>query len=202
MRAAAQLTTTAALASSSMRSERFRNRSESFIPSPNPWSGRSQRYKKPYPTPFPTRSHSRNRGTESGIPHCRTWQIRNRNPPFPSVPMPRRALVADDDPLTRELIASMLEELGCETLTARSATDALGQLARDEGIDILFADVNMPGLSGRELAERARDFRPQLRVLLVSGLESDGRGFPLLRKPFSQSDLRRVMADTTGLCDD
>ena len=106
--------------------------------------------------------------------------------------MPRRALVADDDPLTRELIASMLEELGCETLTARSATDALGQLARDEGIDILFADVNMPGLSGRELAERARDFRPQLRVLLVSGLESDGRGFPLLRKPFSQSDLRRV----------
>jgi two-component system, cell cycle response regulator CpdR len=116
--------------------------------------------------------------------------------------MPRRALVADDDPLTRELIASMLEELGCETLTARSATDALGQLARDEGIDMLFADVNMPGLSGRELAERARDFRPKLRVLLVSGLESDGRGFPLLRKPFSQSDLRRVIAETTGLCED
>jgi two-component system, cell cycle response regulator CpdR len=102
----------------------------------------------------------------------------------------------------REFIASMLEELGCETLTARSATDALGQLARDEGIDMLFADVNMPGLSGRELAERARDFRPQLRVLLVSGLESDGRGFPLLRKPFSQSDLRRVLAETTGLCED
>jgi two-component system, cell cycle response regulator CpdR len=60
----------------------------------------------------------------------------------------------------------------------------------------------MPGLSGRELAERARDFRPQLRVLLVSGLGSDGRGFPLLRKPFSQSDLRRVMEDTTGLCED
>jgi CheY-like chemotaxis protein len=116
--------------------------------------------------------------------------------------MPRRAIVADDDPLMRELIALMLEELGCETLMARSATEALGQLARDESIEILCADVNMPGLSGRELAERARDFRPELRVLLVSGVESDGRGFPLLRKPFSRSDLRRVMAETTGLCDD
>jgi len=116
--------------------------------------------------------------------------------------MPRRALVADDDPLTRELIAAMLEDLGCETVIARSATDALGQLARDQSIDMLLADVNMPGLSGQELAERARDFRPELRVLLVSGLESDGRGFPLLRKPFSQSDLRRVMADTPGLCDE
>jgi two-component system, cell cycle response regulator CpdR len=61
--------------------------------------------------------------------------------------MPRRALIADDDSLTRELIASMLEDLGCETLTARSATEALGQLARDQSIDMLFADVNMPGLS-------------------------------------------------------
>jgi CheY-like chemotaxis protein len=49
--------------------------------------------------------------------------------------MPHRALVVDDDLLIRELIASMLEELGCETLTARSATDALDQLASDESIE-------------------------------------------------------------------
>ena len=116
--------------------------------------------------------------------------------------MPRRALVADDDPLTLELIASMLEELGCETVTARSGTDALGQLARDRSIDILFTDINMPGLSGVELAERAQDYRAELRVLLLSGRESDAHGFPLLRKPFSESDLRQVMADTTGLCED
>jgi CheY-like chemotaxis protein len=89
--------------------------------------------------------------------------------------MPRRALVADDDPLTR--IASMLEEPGCETLTARSATNALGQLARDEGIDILFTDVNMPGRSGRELAERARDFRPQLRFCWYQVLRATGAAF-------------------------
>jgi two-component system, cell cycle response regulator CpdR len=115
--------------------------------------------------------------------------------------MPRRALVVDDDPLVREVLVSMLEELGCETLTARSGTDALGRLANDKAIELMLADINMPGLSGTELAKRARDFRPDLRVLLLSGREADGCGFPLLQKPFSQSDLRRVMADTTGLCD-
>lgn len=114
--------------------------------------------------------------------------------------MSRRALVTDDDPQMLELIASMLEELGCDTLTARSGTDALGQLVADRSIDMLFADINMPGLSGVELAERARAFRPELRILLLSGDESDAHGFPLLRKPFSQSDLHRIMADTTGLC--
>jgi two-component system, cell cycle response regulator CpdR len=113
----------------------------------------------------------------------------------------RRALVVDDDPLMRELIASMLEALGCDTLTARSGKDALGQLVSDRSIEMLFADINMPGLSGTELAERARDFRPELRILLVSGHESNARGFPLLRKPFSQSDLRRAMTETAGLCD-
>ena len=63
-------------------------------------------------------------------------------------------------------------------------------------------DINMPGLSGVELAERARDFRPELRILLLSGRESDARGFPLLQKPFSESDLRRAMADTTRFCED
>jgi CheY-like chemotaxis protein len=113
--------------------------------------------------------------------------------------MTRRALVADDDPLTLELIASMLEELDCETVTSRSGTEALGRLAKEK-VDLLVADINMPGLSGIALAQRARSFRPEIQVLLLSGREIDGRGFPLLRKPFSQSDLRRVMAETS-LCD-
>lgn len=115
--------------------------------------------------------------------------------------MQRRALVVDDDPLTLELIASMLEHFGCDPVIARSGKDALGHLTSDRSIEMLFADINMPELSGTELAELARDFRPELRILLLSGRESEGRGFPLLRKPFSEADLRRVMAETTGLCD-
>ena len=66
--------------------------------------------------------------------------------------MARRALVIDDDPLVLEVVASMLEELGCETLTARSGTDALGKLAKDQSIEILIADIEMPGLSGIDMA--------------------------------------------------
>ena len=92
----------------------------------------------------------------------------------------------------------MLEELGCETFTARSGTDALGRLANDHQ-DLLVADIEMPGLTGIALAQRARSFRPGIQVLLLSGRENDGRGFPLLRKPFSQSDLRRAMTGTNGI---
>ena len=114
--------------------------------------------------------------------------------------MGRRALVVDDDPHVRELVASMLEEFGCETVVARSGTDALGTIANDQTIEILIADMNMPGLEGSDLAERARRVRPELKVMLISGREANGRGFPLLRKPFTEADLRRFMAETTGLC--
>jgi two-component system, cell cycle response regulator CpdR len=113
--------------------------------------------------------------------------------------MGRRVLVVDDDPLVLEAVGVMLEELGCETLRARSGTAALGTIANDQTIDVLITDIQMPGLKGSELAARARQFRPELPVILLSGRETNSRGFPLLRKPFDQSDLRRVMAETTGL---
>ena len=113
--------------------------------------------------------------------------------------MGRRVLVVDDDVLVLEVVASMLEELGCETLRARSGIEALRTIANDRTIDVLIADINMPGLDGSALAARARDFRPELAVILLTGGAADSRGFPLLRKPFAQFDLRRLMAETTGL---
>jgi CheY-like chemotaxis protein len=114
--------------------------------------------------------------------------------------MGRRVLVVDDDVLVLELLADMLADLGCDTLTARSATEALGTLADDQTIEILISDINMPGLAGSDLAERAHSYRPYLKVILLTGGTADSRGLPLLRKPFVQSDLQRVMAETTGLC--
>jgi CheY-like chemotaxis protein len=113
--------------------------------------------------------------------------------------MGRKVLVVDDDVLVLDLTATMLEELGYDVLTARSGTEALGQIAYDRKIEVLITDINMPGLSGSELAERARGFRGELKVILVSGRESDGHSFPLIRKPVLQSDLKRVLAQTIKL---
>ena len=52
----------------------------------------------------------------------------------------------------------------------------------------------MPGVSGHQLAEWAKEMRPSLKVVLLSGAESDPRGWPLLRKPFLTSDSTRTMA--------
>jgi DNA-binding LytR/AlgR family response regulator len=75
------------------------------------------------------------------------------------------------------------------------------ELARDQKVEILVADINMSGLSGVQLAERASGFGPKLPVLLLSGRETHGDGFPVLQKPFSESDLRHTVEKTVGLCD-
>ncbi len=94
----------------------------------------------------------------------------------------------------------MLEDLGCEVEMAHDGTEALAKLNRDARIEALITDVNMPGMSGHDLVGRARDTRPGLKVILLSGAESDSRGFPLIRKPILQSDLVRVMRATIGEC--
>src|SRR5437762_6271648 len=96
-----------------------------------------------------------------------------------------RGVLVVDDVLVLEVVASMLEELGCETLLARSGTEALGTIANDQTIDVLIADINMPGLDGSALAARARGFRPELSVILLTGGAADSRGCLLLRKPFA-----------------
>jgi two-component system cell cycle response regulator CpdR len=94
----------------------------------------------------------------------------------------------------------MLQELGCEVSTAATGSEALSRLAKAPHIEILITDINMPGMGGYELANRATRVRNGLQVILLSGRESDGHGFPLIRKPFLEADLRRVMSETTGLC--
>ncbi|WP_246767790.1 response regulator [Bradyrhizobium sp. CCBAU 53340] len=109
-------------------------------------------------------------------------------------------MVVDDDAGVLDVIASMLEELGCEVVAAQSGPEALELLAQNESISILITDINMPGMDGHELAELARRARPNLKVLQLSGREPRRGGLPMIRKPFSLEDLAKTMRQTTGAC--
>ena len=113
--------------------------------------------------------------------------------------MSRVVLLVDDDSLVLDVAASMLEDVGCEVVTAAGGAEALEKLSIDERIEILITDVNMPGIDGYALAKYATQTRESLKVIILSGRESD-RGYPLIRKPFMQDDLKRTMAQQTGLC--
>ena len=99
-----------------------------------------------------------------------------------------RVLVVDDEALIVLLAASWLEELGCEVETALNGTEALAKLNDGEpSVEVLITDVNMPGMSGYELAERATTVRPGLKVVLLSGAEDKPAG----AAPYSQALLSR-----------
>jgi two-component system cell cycle response regulator CpdR len=114
--------------------------------------------------------------------------------------MSRTVLVVDDDAGVLEVVAGMLEELGCEAISATSGCEALDQLRRNDRISVLITDINMPGMDGHELAERATRLRPELKVLQLSGRERRRDGFPMIRKPFTAEDLAHTMQRTTGVC--
>src|SRR3546814_13456174 len=79
-------------------------------------------------------------------------------------------LVVDDRTGVRRVAGNHLTAFGDQVIEAASGREALNQLAADDSIALLFTDVIMPGgLSGPELAQRARELRPDLKVLFTSG---------------------------------
>jgi DNA-binding NtrC family response regulator len=112
-------------------------------------------------------------------------------------------LVVDDDERGRRLTSRMLRDEGFAVIEAGSAEQALEQLADAREVQIVLADIAMPGgMNGVELAEKVRETEPSQRIVLMSGYdrlfpkwgEMGGR-FPLLMKPFTAEQLIRQMHD-------
>ena len=78
-------------------------------------------------------------------------------------------LVVEDVPEARATVVSILQELGCQVFDAYNGQQGLKLLQSHPEIEVLFADVRMPGMSGIELAEAAQRLRPDLRIVLTSG---------------------------------
>lgn len=113
-------------------------------------------------------------------------------------PAAAQILVVDDDAGARGIAATFLNELGHHIVEAGDAAAALALLDQGQPIDMLVTDYAMPGMNGLELANKVRAARPELPVLMLSGYADPngaGRAFPLLRKPFRQSDLARLVSE-------
>ena len=126
----------------------------------------------------------------------------------PALEAPQRGsetiLLVEDEKGVRELAREFLESNGYSVLLAEDGNDAIELVHKHPGkIDLLLTDVVMPGMSGRDLAERIEGLRPGIKVLYMSGytdqaivhhgiLDSDS---VLLQKPFTLSGLARKLRE-------
>lgn len=101
-------------------------------------------------------------------------------------------LLVEDDPSVRRVTRSILERSGYKVADVSGGPEALRVLSNGQPFDLLLTDVVMPGMSGRELADRAVSARPHLKVIYMSAYADDilephgvlNEQFSLVRKPF------------------
>ncbi len=112
------------------------------------------------------------------------------------------ALLAEDEDLVRELVASVLEREGFEVHATRNGVEALEQLDRiGRPLDLLVTDLVMPRMGGRELAERVAETQPRSSTVFISGYSEESptvagqapRGSAFVSKPFSPDALMRIV---------
>lgn len=131
-------------------------------------------------------------------------------PPLPSLSTGygETVLLVEDDPEVRAIAEASLRSLGYRVIAASDAREALQELEANKSIELLFSDVMLgPGMSGTELAQAARDRRPDLAVLLTSGYDNaitdstTGTAFELLRKPYRREQLGVAIRRVIGRVD-
>ncbi|MCX4216399.1 PAS domain-containing protein [Pseudomonas sp. MCal1] len=115
----------------------------------------------------------------------------------PTVATGETVVVVEDDPAVRMLVMDLLKELGYHAHEAEDAKGALPLLESDLRVDLLVTDVGLPGMNGRQMAEIARQHRPGLKVLFMTGYAQKAAerqgfledGMDMVAKPFSIEQL-------------
>ncbi len=112
-------------------------------------------------------------------------------------------LVIEDDDSVRLLVMQVLEELGYQAIETADGRQAVPILESSRHLDLLISDVGLPGLNGRQLAEIAREQRPDLPILFMTGYARqatdqaeflDG-GMEIISKPFAIEQLGRRIGE-------
>jgi signal transduction histidine kinase/CheY-like chemotaxis protein len=119
-------------------------------------------------------------------------------------------LVVEDDEKIRFLSVEALRDFGYTVVQAGDASQALAVLAVTPRVDLLFTDIVMPDMNGRQLADKAREARPDLKVLYTTGFTRNAvvhngvldPGVALISKPFTIDELAvkvRLVLDGAGV---
>jgi CheY-like chemotaxis protein len=112
-------------------------------------------------------------------------------------------LVVEDEPVVRSVIIEMLQDEGYRVLQAFDGPSGLHILRNTPQVDLLVTDIGLPGMNGRQLADQARETRPDLKILFITGYAESAaiakgfllEGMEMITKPFDLDNLsRRVRA--------
>jgi len=110
-------------------------------------------------------------------------------------------LIADDEPLMRQLLASILRSMGYARISEAADGPQALEAIKDDGVQIAFLDIDMPGFTGIEVMEIARSTRPDCFFVIVSShsgldnvlaaLNCGARGF--IVKPYNAQKIHDVL---------
>jgi len=120
-----------------------------------------------------------------------------RPPDVQSAKRNETVLVVEDEPVVRSLIVEVLNDLGYRALEAGDGPSGLAILESKRRIDLLITDIGLPGMNGRQIAEVARQSRPNFRVLFMTGYAENAaaasgfleKGMSMIIKPFAMDML-------------
>jgi two-component system cell cycle sensor histidine kinase/response regulator CckA len=114
-------------------------------------------------------------------------------------------LLVEDEPMVRSVAERALTRHGYTVITADNGEDALAILDKGEPIDLLISDVVMPGMDGPTMVREARESRPELKILFMSGYAEeqlrksiDLENVNFLPKPFSVTELAEAARRAVG----
>jgi CheY-like chemotaxis protein len=119
-----------------------------------------------------------------------------------------RVLVVDDESAVRNLVQSVLRTMGYEVTVASGGREALRAIYSESATPaLLVTDIDMPGMTGIELAARLTAERPAVRVIFMTGDTASAQRArdraaafiaAVLLKPFTTAELREVVRATIG----
>ncbi len=115
-------------------------------------------------------------------------------------------LVVEDEPVVRSVVVEMLQDEGYRVREAIDGPSGLAALRSEPTIDLLVTDVGLPGMNGRQLADQARETRPDLKILFITGYAESVAmaegfllpGMEMITKPFDLDVLSRRIRTMIG----